>query len=203
MAQFHYTARDKDGREVSGDRDAEDQYALSRLLRADGLTVLSIVVGKAARKKKSLNDYMPAFLQPIKLEEKMNFTRNIGVMIGASLSLTKALEIMTSQTQNPRFRVVIMQLAETVKKGKTFAEALSDHPTVFPKFYQEMVRAVEQSGQLEGSLKLIALQLGKDYALRRKVRSAMMYPAIIMCAMVGIGVLMMIYVVPTLIGTFK
>src|SRR3990167_8894352 len=111
-------------------------------------------------------------------------------MIGAGVSLAKALEVMARQTANEKFKI-----------GKNFSDALGEHPEVFPKFYQEMARAGEKSGKLEESLKLVALQLKKDYTLRRKIRSAMVYPAIIMIAMVGIGILMMIYVVPTLVST--
>ena len=91
----------------------------------------------------------------------------------------------------------------TIKSGKTFAEALGEFPAVFPNYFKEMVKAGEKSGKLEGSLKLVAMQLKKDYTLRRKVRSAMIYPAIIVIAMIGIGILMLIYVVPTLVSTFE
>ena len=206
MPLFHYRARTGRGEQVDGNREATDQYALARTLRTEGLTVIAIHEGEA-KARRDVRDYAPVFLQPllfpIKLEEKMNFTRNIAVMVGAGLSLAKALEVMARQTQNTRFKKIIAAMAETIKKGKSFADAIGEHPRVFPKFYQEMVRAGERSGKLQDSLKLIALQLHKDYALRRKVQSAMMYPLIIIVAMVGIGILMMIYVVPTLVSTFE
>jgi len=119
------------------------------------------------------------------------------------VGFVKAFEVMARQTKNQKFKKTILEMADFIKKGKTFAETLGNYQDVFPKFYQEMVKAGEKSGQLEESLKLVAMQLKKDYALRRKVRSAMVYPVIILIAMVGIGVLMMIYVVPTLVSTFK
>jgi len=201
MPVFHYKARSKDGQNLEGDHDAADQYVLARDLRSEGMSVVSIVL-KTGSGKKMLNDYIPVFLQPIKLEEKMNFTRNTAVMIGAGLSLAKALEVMSRQVQNPRFKNIVLEIIETIKRGKSFADAIGEHPKVFPKFYQEMVRAGEKSGQLENALKLVAMQLGKDYALKRKVKGAMMYPSIIVCAMIGIGILMLIYVVPTLVSTF-
>src|SRR3989344_5917987 len=182
MPLFHYRARTGRGEQVDGNREATDQYALARTLRTEGLTVIAIHEGEA-KARRDVRDYAPVFLQPllfpIKLEEKMNFTRNIAVMVGAGLSLAKALEVMARQTQNTRFKKIIAAMAETIKKGKSFADAIGEHPRVFPKFYQEMVRAGERSGKLQDSLKLIALQLHKDYALRRKVQSAMMYPLII------------------------
>lgn len=203
MPLYHYKARDKDGRDAEGNREAKDQYDLAHSLRAEGITPLFVSESSAARKKKALADYLPDFLQRVSLEEKLNFTRNTAVMIGAGVSLSKALEVMGRQTQNEKFKKVIADMGETIKRGKTFSEALGEHPDIFPKFYQEMARAGEKSGKLEESLKLVALQLKKDYALRRKVRGAMVYPIIVVIAMVGIGILMLVYVVPTLVSTFE
>ncbi len=206
MPLFHYQARTEQGKDVEGDREAENRYALARALRTEGLVVIAVNEG-AEKIPRDLRGYAPNFLQPlvypIRLAEKMNFTRNTAVMIGAGLSLAKVLEVMARQTQNARFQKIIVSMVETIKRGKSLADAVGEYPKVFPKFYQEMVRAGEKSGKLHDSLKLIALQLQKDYALRRKVRSAMMYPLIIIVAMVGIGILMMIYVVPTLVSTFE
>lgn len=202
MPLFYYTARDSKGSLISASREADDQYALARALRDENITVLS-VSENASKKGLSMKIKLPAFLQPISLEEKINFTRNTAVMIGAGLSLTKALDVMSRQAHNPRFKAVILAMGDIVKKGKTFGEALEEYPSIFPKYYQEMVKAGEKSGNLENSLKLVAMQLNKDYALRRKIRSAMMYPLIIFIAMIGIGILMLIYVVPTLVSTFS
>ncbi len=203
MPLFHYKARDKEGRDVEGEREGKDKYDLARALRAEEMTPLFILEAGVSGRKKTLSDYIPNFLKRISLEEKLNFTRNTAVMIGAGVSLAKALEVMARQTANEKFKIVILAMVEDIKKGKNFSDALGEHPAVFPKFYQEMARAGEKSGKLEGSLKLVALQLKKDYTIRRKVRGAMVYPSIVMAAMVGIGILMMIYVVPTLVSTFK
>lgn len=202
MPLFYYTGRSKDGLSVNGSREANDQYVLARALRAEGTTVLS-VLEKDTQKQKSWNIQLPMFLQRISLEEKINFTRNTAVMIGAGLSLVKAMEVMSRQTHNPKFKSIILEISDTIKRGKTFGEALSEYQSVFPKYYQEMVKAGEKSGNLENSLKLVAMQLNKDYTLRRKIKSAMMYPLIIFIAMIGIGILMLIYVVPTLVSTFS
>src|SRR3989344_5742968 len=190
-------------RNLEGEREAKDQYELARILRAEGLAPIFVIESGGRKRKKNLNEYLPPILQRISLEEKLNFTRNTAVMIGAGVGLVKAFEVMARQTKNQKFKKTILEMADSIKKGKTFAETLGNYQDVFPKFYQEMVKAGEKSGQLEESLKLVAMQLKKDYALRRKVRSAMVYPVIILIAMVGIGVLMMIYVVPTLVSTFK
>ena len=205
MPLYHYKAKNQEGRDLEGEREAKDQYELARILRGDGILPIFVIESGLGswRQKKSLNEYLPQIFQRISLEEKLNFTRNTAVMIGAGVGFVKAFEVMARQTKNQKFKKTILEMADSIKKGKTFAETLGNYQEVFPKFYQEMVKAGEKSGQLEESLKLVAMQLKKDYALRRKVRSAMVYPVIILIAMVGIGVLMMIYVVPTLVSTFK
>ena len=207
MPVFHYKARDTQGAELEGDREAKDQYELARALRAENLQPVFITDQKSAKRgifsaNIKLYNYTPSFLERIGLEEKMNFARNTAVMIGAGLSLSKSLEVMTRQTTNEKFKGIIFAMADTIKRGKTFAEALGEYPNIFPGYFREMVRAGEKSGKLENSLKLVAMQLKKDYTLRRKIRSAMIYPAIIIIAMIGIGILMLIYVVPTLVQTF-
>lgn len=204
MPVYRYKVRDKEGKEIEGEKEGKDPYEIARLLRNDSLTPIYITQqSQTTEKIKSFGGYLPAFLQRVSLEEKLNFTRNVGVMIGAGVALSKALEVMERQARNPKFKKTIVALGEAIKRGKAFSDALEPYPSVFPKFYREMVRAGEHSGKLEESLKLIALQLKKDYALRKKIRSAMVYPAIIICAMVAIGVLMLIYVVPTLVDTFE
>lgn len=203
MPLYHFKARDKDAKEIDGEREGKDQYDLARALRAEGLTPIFVVEAMTEKKGMSFSLKMPSFLQRISLEEKLNFTRNTAVMLGAGVSLAKALEVMERQAHGVKFKTAIKTMVGSIRSGKSFAEALGEYPKIFPKFYAEMVRAGEKSGKLEESLKLISLQLKKDYAIRRKVRSALMYPAIIMIAMVGIGILMLIYVVPTLISTFK
>src|SRR3989344_1491362 len=200
MPTFHYKVRDLQGAETEGDRDAKDQYELAKALRGEGLQPVFITDQKNVKKgvfsaNIKLDNYIPSFLKRVSLEEKMNFARNTAVMIGAGLSLSKALEVMTRQTQNEKFKGIILAMADTIKRGKPFAEALGEYPNVFPKYFQEMVRAGEKSGKLEGALRLVAMQLKKDYTLRRKIRSAMIYPVIIIIAMIGIGILMLIYVV--------
>ncbi len=205
MPIYHYKVRDQQGEEITGDRDAKDKYELAHAMRAEGLTPIFIREPGASSRKLTINlgKLIPSFLKKVPIDEIMNFTRNTAVMVGAGLSLARALEVMNRQVSNEKLKEAIIKMSDTIKQGKTFADALGEYPKIFPKFFQEMVRAGEKSGKLEESLKLVAIQLKRDYSLRRKVRSAMMYPMIIMIAMVVIGVLMLIYVVPTLVKTFK
>ena len=202
MPVFCYKAKEKEGNTVEGTEIAENKFDLADSLKQRGFTVINIAEAKESKIKK-ISNFVSNFLTRISLEEKINFARNIGVMVGSGLSLTRALEIELRQSKNNKFNLVISDILNTVKGGGLFSKALLDHPKVFPKFFKEMVVSGEKSGKLEESLKLVTLQLSKDYALRKKVRGAMIYPSIILLTMVAIAILMMMFVVPSLVATFK
>ena len=131
------------------------------------------------------------------------FAKNLGVMLSAGLPITRALEILSRQTNNKYFSRTIISLMNDARKGDFLSEAMKKRPKIFSKLFVAMVKTGEESGRLSESLSLAGLQLEKDYMLMRKVKGAMMYPAIILAAMVLIGIFMFIYVVPTLVATFK
>ena len=202
MPTFFYKVREKEGNIVEGTEVAESKFDLAGSLKQRGLTVINVSEAKKSKIKK-ISNLVSNFLSRISLEEKINFARNIGVMAGSGLSLARALEIELRQSKNEKLNSVISDILNTVKGGGLFSKALGDHPKVFPKFFKEMVVSGEKSGKLEESLKLVTLQLSKDYALRKKVRGAMIYPSIVLLAMVAIAILMMMFVVPSLVATFK
>ena len=138
----------------------------------------------------------------IKEYEKILFARNLGAMLSAGLSLARALSVMQRQTKNLKLARTIGELENSVKRGDPLHKALEQFPTIFPHLFVAMVRAGEEGGDLPASLLVVADQTERIYDLKRKVRSAMIYPCIIVFAIVVIGILMMIYVVPTLASTF-
>ena len=202
MTVFNFKGKDSQGKIITGQRQVQSKHDLITALKNEGLIILSILeVSNNSFANKIKNIF--ALFGKISIEEKMGFARNVGIMVGSGVSLSRALEITSRQTENEKFRNIILNMSETVKKGDSFSEALNNHVSVFYKFFVEMVRAGERSGKLEESLKLISQQLAKDYALRKKVKGAMTYPTVVVIAMFGIAVLMMTYVVPSLISTFK
>lgn len=124
-------------------------------------------------------------------------------MLSAGLSLSRALSVLSKQTSNKYFKEIIDQVNEKVNKGDSFSRALASYPKVFPEVFVAMVEAAEESGKLPESLKLIAEQLEKSYGLRRKIVGALIYPSVIVVAIFVIGVLMMIFLIPTLSATFR
>jgi len=205
MPIFTYSAAKRNGEIVKGEKEAQDEKTLAAALRTEELMLLE------AREKRGFS--LAAFnvnlgelfsrLKPIGLVDKMFFARNLAVMIGAGLSLTKSLEVLAQESPHPRFRKIVHNVNEGVLKGKSLAESLRAHEQVFGELFINMVEVGETAGKLTLVLTILAKQMKKDHTLRRRVKGAMFYPAIIMIALLGIGALMMIYVVPTLSQTIR
>ncbi|HPB60426.1 MAG TPA: type II secretion system F family protein [Candidatus Paceibacterota bacterium] len=198
--KLFFRAKNEKGEEVTGEREAADKFALARDLRAEGLTV---IYAEPADKKKKSNFWQIDLFGRIRMKDKIVFASNLSAMISAGLSLSRSLEVMERQTSNKRFKKIIHDIAERVDRGETLSSSLSNYPKVFPEVFVAMVATAEESGKLPEALKSVSEQLTKSYDLRRKVKGAMIYPSVIVSVMIIIGVLMMIFLVPTLTATFR
>lgn len=194
---YRYTAVNREGASVQGEREAADEKTLARALRSEGFLLTSARLGSASWKR-----WLPA-LWSVGQVEKMTFARNLGVMIGAGLSMTRALEASAEQTHHAKFRMIIADLRQEITKGAAFTQALAKHKDVFSDFFIHMAEAGELSGKLESSFKLLARQMKRDHDLYSKVKSAMVYPAVVIGTLIAIAIIMLIYVVPALSQTFK
>ena len=201
--QFTYTARALDGQIKSGTEEAKDREELGHLLRAQGYVLTSASSDDEKKKNDILGGLANIFHRKISLVDKIMFTRNLAVMIGAGLALNKALETLKEQVESQKLKFIIGQVAENVQSGKPFSESLSHYPEAFSNLFVNMVRIGETAGNLEDVLNNLADQMKKDYDVVSRVRGALMYPGVIMCVMVLVGYLMMILVVPQLSATFK
>jgi len=143
------------------------------------------------------------FVGRVKADEKINFARNLSAMLKAGLSISKSLSILERQTKNATFKKVIISLNEEIAKGGTLSSGLLKNSSIFSPLFISMVRSGEESGGLSDSLNVIAVQMERNNSLVKKVRGAMIYPAIILSVMLIIGIVMLIYVIPTLTTTFK
>jgi type IV pilus assembly protein PilC len=139
----------------------------------------------------------------VPLKEKMVFARNLAVMVSSGLVVVRAIKSLSIQTKNKTFKKILDDVHDEVQAGKTLSEALAKYPTVFSELFVNMVYVGEVSGNLESVLDVLALQLEKEQDLKSKVKGAMTYPAVIVVAMVGIGVLMLTYILPKITGVFK
>lgn len=182
----------------SGDIEARDKRSVVESLRTDGFFVTAITEKEANVEKKEKF----TMFSGVSLKDKMMFAQYLGVMLSSGLSLPKALEVISNQTKNARFRRILGKLSEDVKMGNGFADSLAKYP-VFDELSVNMVRVGEASGNLEEVLGMLANQLEKEHTLLSRVRGAMYYPAVIVLVMIAVGIAMMMYVVPKLTTVFS
>lgn len=198
MTTYKYKATHADGTEYEGVHEATDKFALYRDIKKEGGQVVSVT----EEKTKGTSSFHLPFFGGVKMHDKIIFARNLSSMIEAGLPITRALSIMERQSKG-ELKKVLQKLQEEISRGITLSEAMKLYPNVFSMLFVSMVKAGEESGNLILALKNISNQMEKTYQLNKKIKGAMMYPAVIFSLMAIIGVLMMVYMVPTLTETFK
>ncbi len=157
-------------------------------------------------KKVSAMDRINKFLEGmtrISLTDRTMFTQNLHVMIKSSMPLALSLGTLSLQTKNKRLQTILLTMKQRIEKGETFATALGQYKKIFSEVYVNMVAAGEASGKLETILAQLAKQLKKERTLNGKIRGALMYPIIVMVAMVVIGAAMIVFVIPKIADIYK
>ncbi|HEY4494724.1 MAG TPA: type II secretion system F family protein, partial [Candidatus Paceibacterota bacterium] len=199
MPNFTFKAKKMNGEIHKGEKDAKDRYELYKMLKDYGEEVIFV----EEKKNFSLfKNFSLKFFNSVKTQEKINFSRSLGGMIKAGLSMSQALSVMERQGKNPTVKKIISAVNEDIRKGKTLSDSMALFPNMFSKLMIAMVKAGEESGTLSESLRIVTLQMDKSYALKRRIRGALMYPGVILLAMVIIAIVLLTYVVPTLTKTF-
>jgi type IV pilus assembly protein PilC len=198
---FHYKTINKEGRTVEGTAEAKDRFALYHSIKSDGSTVVfAEEVGAKKDFSLSFSISLP-FLNNVSTYNKIIFARNLSKMIDAGLPITRALTIMEKEAKE-NFKKILRELNTSLSKGNTLSDSMKNYPKVFSTLFVSMIKSGEESGNLSSALNNVAIQMEKTYQLNKKIKGAMMYPVIIICLMIVIGILMMIYMVPTLTSTF-
>lgn len=198
--KFKFKARKINGEEYEGERDSADKFSLYSELKSDGDTLLT---AKEIDTKKSFLGNINIDITRIPEHQKIIFAKNLGSMLGAGLSLSKSLSILQKQVNNSKLKSTIAGIELNIRKGKTLSDSMKDFHRIFSNLFIAMVKAGEESGKLSESLLIVGEQMDNSYKLKKKVQGAMIYPLVIISIMLIIGVLMMIYVVPTLASTFE
>ncbi len=197
MATFTYKARTRQGEILQDSLEGTDTMAIASELRQQGLLIIDIKEQGVAQK-----DLLEPF-KKVKLADLVVFTRQFSTMINAGLPIVRALYVLSEQTDNPKLKEVVVLVRKDVEAGLALSEALEKHPKVFSKLYVEMVRAGEIGGILDGVLLRIAAQLEGDQELRRKVKSAMTYPTVVLVLAVLAASFMLIFIVPVFAAMFE
>lgn len=203
MSRFTYEGEDTAGQKVKVVVTADDRYAVYDIARTNGHTVASISDGAGFSLFGGLNmEAINIKLGRVKQDELVMVTRNLGSMLVAGLTVTRALSVIERQSKNVKLKFVVKSIIERINKGDQFCDALKEHPAVFDDLYVAMIRAGEESGNLSDSLQTLSIQMQRSSNLKKKIKGAMMYPSIVISVMVIIGILMMIFVMPTITGIF-
>ncbi len=194
MPTYKYTARDQEGKSVSGRISADSEPMIVAELRKRNLIILGIEEEKESVFKKASK---PGGGKKVKPEDLVIFTRQFATMVDAGIPILQSLEALSEQTANPGFKAALVVIREDIQTGSSLSDAFAKHPKIFDQLYVNMIRVGESGGTLTSILERVAMYLEKSERLRQKVQGALIYPAVVvsMATMITVGLL--VKVVPT------
>lgn len=197
MPTFIWEGRTRAGELRKGEMEADDEQALATALRRQQITLQ-----RAKKKSKEIKIQIP-FLSGVKSKDLVVFARQFATMIDAGLPLVQCLDILGNTSQNERFSKVLLDVKGSVEGGETFSKALSLHPKVFDSLFVNLVAAGEAGGILDTIMNRLAIFLEKSQKLKRRIKSAMIYPIAILIITALILTVLMVKVIPTFEKMFK
>src|SRR5580700_2646394 len=197
MSTFVFKAIDLAGVKAKGEVEAESKQAVSDQLRSRGLIVLDIADKHASR------EINLRFMESVKAAELAVFSRQLATMISSGMSILRALYVLEEQTENKLLKETIVAVRKDVEAGLSLSDSMARHPKVFDPLFIAMTQAGEMGGVLEDALVRVANQLQKDAALRKQVKSAMVYPALVVFFAVGVMMALVAFLVPVFENVFK
>lgn len=195
MNEYVYTAKTKEGKEVSARVEAISANEAAKLLISKDLFPTDISLPENAGLKVRLRERLQD-VRPIKAKDRVILTRQLATLIRAGLPLAKSLKILTTQVSNAKLSGIVEDVSNSVQGGTTLAKSLGKHPDVFDTIYISMVEAGELGGNLDETLLRLAEQEEKNQKIRTKVRSALTYPAVVFAVLVAVSILMLTMVIP-------
>lgn len=198
MAIFRYKAKNAKGRTKSGLDVAMSEADLSQRLRRQNLDVISI-----AAADNSLEAKLNLLLNKPKGKDLAVFSRQFAVMISANVPIVESLVILIEQTSNFKLKQVVAEVAFEVTAGSLLSDSLGKHPRIFDNFFINMVKSGEASGKLDEVLEYLADQTERSYDTASKVKGAMIYPVFVLIAMVVVGIVLMVKILPSLTGMLQ
>src|SRR5271157_3041169 len=197
MSTYVFKAIDVAGGKARGEVEAESKQAVSDQLKQRGLIVLDISDKHGSR------EIQLSFLKSVKASELAVFSRQLATMISSGMSILRSLYVLETQTEGKFLKETIVAVRKDVEAGLSLSDAMARHPKVFNPLFVAMTQAGEAGGVLEDALLRVADQLQKDAALRRQIRSAMVYPVLVIVFAVGVMMALVAFLVPVFVGVFK
>ena len=192
---YQYKVRDREGRLLQGELEADSTTLVANKLRAMGYLPVSIDRQSQSTLQKDLK--IPGLSDRISLKEIAVFSRQFATMINSGLSLIRSLHILGEQTESKVLRQIVDEVRQDVEKGASLSQALARHPKAFNRLYIAMVKAGETGGVLDRTLLQLADIIEKQVELKRKITSAMTYPVAVLALVLLILTAMLLFVVPT------
>ncbi|PIR59305.1 MAG: hypothetical protein COU69_00900 [Candidatus Pacebacteria bacterium CG10_big_fil_rev_8_21_14_0_10_56_10] len=192
MPYFQYTAKNEHGETVEGKVDARHAQLAVQVLRNRGLFVITI-----KSEAEPMFGTLGGLISGIKSKDISNFTRQLSTMITAGLPLTDSLDILRQQSK-PALSKILSEVSRDIESGNSFSKSLGRYPKHFSKVYVQLIKAGESAGILDQMLERLAINMEKDSEFRSKTRGALIYPVIVIIAMVVVTAIMMVFVLPRL-----
>ncbi|HEX4482722.1 MAG TPA: type II secretion system F family protein [Solirubrobacteraceae bacterium] len=197
MSTYVFKAMDLAGIKAQGELEGDSKQAVSDQLKQRGLIVLEIA------DKHSSREIELSFFKSVKASELAVFSRQLSTMIASGMSILRALYVLEWQTESKFLKETIVAVRKDVEAGLSLSDSMARHPKVFSPLFVAMTQAGEAGGVLEGALMRVADQLEKDASLRRQIRSAMVYPALVITFAIGVMMALVAFLVPVFEGVFK
>jgi type IV pilus assembly protein PilC len=198
MPSYAYRAYNESGKRQDGTIDASGTSAAEQALWSQGLKVVRIA---PAQPRKTLPDYFPSLYQ-ISKADIILFTRQLATFVSAGVPMSRGLSTIAQETASPLFRRVILSVLDDLERGQNLSEALAKHPRVFSTLYVDLVRVAELTGNLDATLKDLAGYLRRDLNTFRRVRAAMVYPAVILVVATGVVIILVFFALPAFVKIF-
>ena len=196
---YQYVAYDARNRVVHGSIDVPTERQASEALQRSGYTLLSL---KQKGDSKSFRRQIPS-LFGVKPKDVIGFSRMLATLLSRGTSSTVALQMIRDHAENVVFQEIIDEVLEDLRRGKSFAAALGNHPDAFPELYLRMIAVAERTGRLDEVLRRLADSMEKEQALASKVKGALFYPAFVMVVAGGVIMLLVMFTLPALADMFS
>jgi len=197
MATYVFKAMDLTGAKATGEVEAESKQSVSDQLKARSLIVLDI------KEKSGSKDINLPIGGTIKAADLTIMTRQLATMVSSGMTILRALYVLEAQTENKKLAEVLVKVRKDVEAGLPLSDALERHPKTFDPLFVSMTRAGETGGMLETALERVADQLEAADSLRRQVKSAMVYPIVVLTFAFAVLIGLVVFIVPVFVGVFK
>ena len=196
---FSFRAMDVGGIATAGELEAESKGQVSEQLRRRGLIVLDVT---EKSEPFNIEDIFKRW-QGVDMRELAVFSRQFATLVASGMPMLRTLHTLEEQTGDEQIREAVAGVRADVEAGSSLEQAMERHPKVFDRLFRAMVRSGEQSGRLEETLDRIAFQVEKADSLRRQVKSALMYPALVFTVAIVVLVAVVAFIIPVFVGIFK